>query len=380
MRLSCRTRVGIALAVVLCWTIIDSDSEWTPYYGVRTELLALNPRYGIGRGKGPRRRRIQRVPIDLFRYFDDNGGCGNSFQRLIRLSFEDFLFLMGQLRGHLDHTAVQSVSLENQVLLVFIWIHHYPTYASLSIQFGISPGSITRVIDSILPQIAQFFKKFIPNQLIPGSPSSRLSNQIVAVIDGTIHRTTRPQSGQFEYYNVHYSQHGIISQILCDFSGLIIAFITGIKGNTHDSQICSVRNELKRILGGKYCLGDPAYVGVAGVVAGYKPAHLPKTKGHAKFNTKSREEQVIIEHVNCWLKKSVSVDKDTKFRHGHGKLVLCTFIVCGLYNYKKINEIQYYTVSPLKNRLKRGGGRGNLVKEHFIRSSTLSLNRSIKRK
>ena len=132
--------------------------------------------------------------------------------------------------------------------------------------------------------------------------------------------------------------HGCLSLIICDYEGFILSFLTHIPGRTHDSLAASYFSDIRKMIGKKYLLGDPGFQAVSNCVAGFKNAHLPKTPEHKKFDQVSRQEQIVIEHVNCWLKKSKTVDKETKFRHSRSKLILCVFIVCGLYNYKKQNK------------------------------------------
>lgn len=75
------------------------------------------------------------------------------------------------------------------------------------------------------------------------------------------------------------------------------------------------------------------------IVAGLKCNQI-NTEAHRIFDSISRSEQVIVEHVNCFIKKCATLSKQHKFNHGNEKLVACVFIVCGWYNRKR--ELGYF--------------------------------------
>ena len=54
-----------------------------------------------------------------------------------------------------------------------------------------------------------------------------------------------------------------------------------------------------QILGNNLALGDPGFQGVNYVVAGFKSSQL-STLAQFAFDTFSRSEQVLIEHVNSF--------------------------------------------------------------------------------
>ena len=207
--------------------------------------------------------------------------------------------------------------------------------------FGASLSMVSKVISIWLPPLAEFFRGQVPNKFPDEPKTSSLSNKIIGIVDGTIHRTVRPSFSQSELWNGHYQMHGIMSHIICDYSGFIIAFLTNIKGKHHDSLVSTYSRDFRRILGKNYVLGDPGYSGVSHVVSGYKNSHLPKTPEHLLFDRITREEQRPIEHINCWLKQSSSLNKITKFRHPISHLIMCVFIVCGLYNYRKARGLAF---------------------------------------
>jgi hypothetical protein len=243
--------------------------------------------------------------------------------------------------GFYPHTLPKTLSSRNQILMTLTRIHQYQDYSVLSRMFGTSASTVSKVIGVCLPLLAEFLRGQVPNKFAEHPKTSSLSNQIIGIVDGTIHRTVRPSYDQSEMWNGHYKMHGIMSHILCDYTGFIIAFLTNVKGKHHDSLVSTYSTDFRRILGRKYVLGDPGYSGVSHVVSGYKSSLLPKTPEHRMYDRVTREEQRPIEHINCWLKQSSTLNKITKFRHPVSYLIMCVFIVCGLYNYRKSRGLAF---------------------------------------
>lgn len=55
-----------------------------------------------------------------------------------------------------------------------------------------------------------------------------------------------------------------------------------------------------------------------------------------EFDRISRSEQVIIEHVNSFIKSCKVLSKKNQFIHGRDKHIASVFIVCGWYNWMKL--------------------------------------------
>ena len=88
--------------------------------------------------------------------------------------------------------------------------------------FGASLSMVSKVISIWLPPLAEFFRGQVPNKFPDDPITSSLSKKIIGIVDGTIHRTVRPSFSQSELWNGHYQMHGIMSHIICDYSGFRI--------------------------------------------------------------------------------------------------------------------------------------------------------------
>jgi hypothetical protein len=214
----------------------------------------------------------------------------------------------------------------------------YPRYAVLGELFGISIRTVSVLITAALPLLANHFLSYIPEN-IDSDTTSHLSNNIIAIVDPTIHPTRKPASKQHLWWNGHYKTHGVLTHLLLDFDGFIASITTNVKGHSHDSNASQYNTPFQLILGKKFALGDPGFQGLSWVVPGFKPSHV-NTRAEEVFDDISRTEQAPIEHVNNFIKKSATISKLGKFIHGHEKLAACVFIVCGWYNRKR--EMGYF--------------------------------------
>jgi hypothetical protein len=192
---------------------------------------------------------------------------------------------------------------EDKVLLAWIWMVKYPHYNELGQLFGVSVPVVSRIIHILHPLLVQHFIRFIPNQLSTNPITSTLSNKIVAIVDSTLHAINKPLTNQHQFFNGHYNKHGIMTYLLVEFSGLIVAVQTNVAGRVHDSTAANHNTLFMKVLGDKLALADPGYAGVPFVVAGLKSNQV-KSIGAKVFDRVSRSEQVIVEHVNENLKCS----------------------------------------------------------------------------
>ena len=67
---------------------------------------------------------------------------------------------------------------------------HNCKYSSLSLKFGISQSSVSKILYEILPILVDYFQNFIPNRSL-NHQTSNMSSLISFVIDGTIHWINR---------------------------------------------------------------------------------------------------------------------------------------------------------------------------------------------
>ncbi len=155
---------------------------------------------------------------------------------------------------------------------------------------------------------------------------------------------------QYRTWNEHYHFHATQSLIVVDFRGKIISVVTNIDGFVHDSKSASLSPTLRDSVGrSTYVLGDTGFQGVDYVVSGLKNNQI-KSLAEKKFDKLSRSEQVIVEHVNNFIKKCVSINKSDVFKHSRVHLTACVHICCGLYNWMLENLGKVNITNHLKSK------------------------------
>lgn len=225
------------------------------------------------------------------------------------------------------------ISYANKILMGLLFVIEYPRDKVLAAWFGVSQCYVSNVLDEVLPLLVEYFSSYVVNKR-QSSSSSRLSAKILYIIDCTIHKTKRPQINQSEHYNGHYHMHGRLSQVLVDFDGYVVAYKTMIPGRCNDSMIAMYNTEFRRIIGKNFALGDPSFQGSGYIVAGFGSSSV-NSLGKEAFFIISKQEQRLIEHVNCFVKVCRSINKEDTFQHGEARLLACICISFGLYNLKR---------------------------------------------
>jgi hypothetical protein len=129
--------------------------------------------------------------------------------------------------------------------------------------------------------------------------------------------------------------HGMLTHLLIDYEGNIVAFETNMLGSVHDANTSLNNCLFPKILGpDTYALGDPGYTGVPYVVADMKSNQLQMEDDY-EFDKTSCHEQVVIEHLNSFLKHFSVLSKGKKFKHSRVVHVSYVVICCGWYNMMK---------------------------------------------
>lgn len=199
--------------------------------------------------------------------------------------------------------------------------------------YGCEDSTVSAIIHAMLPYFVEYFTSYITHENTSESHSV-LSTLIRYILDGTIHPRRKARYLQHLWYNGHYEMHGMMTQLLVNFDGFIMAVVTNIAGHNHDAgaRYCDL---IEHVVGDDYAIADTAYSGIDYCVAGFKANQLT-SEGRERFDTITRHEQVLVENVNSFFKKARSVAKETKFIHSTEMQTAAVLICCGLYNFRKL--------------------------------------------
>jgi hypothetical protein len=322
---------------MLFLTLFSSvPSSPLPWCGKKKLKQAYSPSFGRGYGAPGFKRSVfkRQAPKPVWESFLEQRN-NRLFETHTRMYVDEFSVLLEELQYlevSLEKVATK-LTFANKILLIFFWIVKYHDYATLAWIFGSSPAVISVLIDVALPLLAIHFLRSIPNRIESDTVSS-LSHRIVAVIDSTIHARRKASKDQHLYWNDHYQMHGMMTHLLVDLDGYIASFITSVASKLHDSNASRYFASFIRLLAGRYALGDPGYNGVPYVISGLKFNQLTSEE-RKEFDRISRSEQVVVEHVNSFIKSCKVLSRKNQFIHGRDKHIFCVFIVCGWFNWMR---------------------------------------------
>jgi hypothetical protein len=254
------------------------------------------------------------------------------FKEHLFITKEEFNFILGDIREIRTFNLPLLMSFENKVLMTLLFVVQCKGGKNLALIFNCSQYYVTKILDEMLHILVEYFVHYIPNKL-QSHTRSRLHPLIRCVVDNTIHKTRKPMVKQRLYYNGHYKMQGRLTQLLSDFDGYIVGFLTNIPGKIYDSLSGIYNKVFPRILEKYFCIGDSGFNGVQFVVPGFQNCNV-NSPSRRIFDKISRKEQ-IIENVNKFFKDCRSINKLDTFMHGDHRLLACIFIAVGFYNMKR---------------------------------------------
>lgn len=156
------------------------------------------------------------------------------------------------------------------------------------------------------------------------------------MVDVTESPIERPKRRQKRWYSGKKKRHTIKTQIvICAETHLIIAIFVGC-GSSHDFKMW------KKSIGAKVVKhikiqADSGYQGIAKL---HKNSEIPKkkskkhplTKEDKANNRRIASERIIVEHVNCRLKRLRIIAE--RYRNRRKRFGLRMSLFCGLFNFE----------------------------------------------
>ncbi len=114
---------------------------------------------------------------------------------MLRISHDEFSEIVEGLRMQRIHEKLfdypYSMTMENKLLLVMLFVIRYPSGVDLGIQFNVSGSYVSSIIDEMLPHCVEFFSKFVPNKN-RSDTHSVLHQYVKYIMDDTVHKIRKP--------------------------------------------------------------------------------------------------------------------------------------------------------------------------------------------
>ena len=233
----------------------------------------------------------------------------------------------------------------DQVLLTLVWLRLYPIHEVLGYLFAVSDSTVSRIIERVLPILAQAGRDTmrLPD---PGKKRRRhLSDLLEAIPDLTLvvdsfeQRVQRPP-----HDNSHFSgkkkQNTLKSQVTVDGqTGRIVETSASVVGPTADVNLLEQSQLVHRLPQGCGLVGDLGYLGMdklypLAFIPRRKPRGKPHPPEHHPYNMAFAAFRVIVEHTIGRLRRFQSLNHmDRHHRRHHADRVAA---VAGLVNRQPI--------------------------------------------
>ena len=183
-----------------------------------------------------------------------------------------------------------EIALTDRLLLTFAYLRHYPTFARLGAEFGISESYANKLYHQILDVLVKVL-------LLTNRKHLLESNLQTIIIDVTEKPIERPTKGQRVYYS---GKKPVKIQLIACLAMLEIVSVTCRKGSLHDFRI--LKESRVAISPETEKLADSGYQGKAKVYANSstsikKCRSAPLTQEAKQFNRQLETQRVGIENV-----------------------------------------------------------------------------------
>ena len=217
-----------------------------------------------------------------------------------------------------QRTCRTLLSVENRILVVFIWLWRYQTSSELSTLFLVSPTVIERNITLLTPLLRQYFSNYVrwPSLEEWEGMLGQWENfrDCVGVIDGTLHKIYRPITDpQERFYSGHAKYHCFSTQVVVDNTGNIVFVQCGFYGHLNDAGqwhhiVPPIGQGMPLCLpANSYLFADKGYPNEEPLLTPWRRQRLVGHPDRKFFNTEMSRHRESIEHAIKRLKEYKSM-------------------------------------------------------------------------
>jgi hypothetical protein len=244
----------------------------------------------------------------------------------------------------------QGLEMVDQLLMTLVWLRCYPKQHVLAYLFGVSESSVSRVLNRMLPLLAQSGRdtmrmpdpgrkrRYELDELLKATP------ELAVIIDSFEQRVQRAQDRQVA--DAHYSgkkkQTTLKSQVAVDEeTGQFIDISESVPGPTAGIKLLAASGLLNRLPIGIAAIGDLAYVGIDklhphGTAA--SPRRKPKNKERPPediaYNKAFSRRRIKVEHSIGFARRFEAITQMAPkgYPHHRRNHTARVVAVCGLAN------------------------------------------------
>ena len=243
------------------------------------------------------------------------------------------------------------LTLDTQLLLVLVWLRHYPTTEALGYLFGVSQSTASRTITRLLPVLAEVEEREIhPPQGKQRSRSSfeREEPDLFAILDATEQSVNKPQDDAQSRAHFSGKQRRSTCKVTIHVNeeGLIRQRSPTVPGSVHDVTHLRQSGLLANLDPESVAVADAAYVGLykdlpdRAVLVPYKAQRNHPLCAEQRYaNRFVSSIRIKVENVIAHLK--IFRILTHRFRHNVSKVHAHVFtVIAGLHNCRTRNRLK----------------------------------------
>jgi DDE superfamily endonuclease/Helix-turn-helix of DDE superfamily endonuclease len=241
-------------------------------------------------------------------------------QRLVGLDYEQLMELLSEaekLHNQKQLTREQKktriikggggrqpkLSINDQVILTLVYLHHLPTFQMLGVQFGVSESAAHYIFHYWLGILRELLPASLVEQVKKKKSEwewvEEILSQFELIVDSCEQPRERPTEYQEQkkYYSGKKKKHTFKNQLIVMPKGQeIVDVVVGFPGATSDLKIW--RERRKELSKNQKFQGDKAYVGEPAIDTPHKKTRSQGiTVEQKQENQKKARKRVVVEHL-----------------------------------------------------------------------------------
>jgi hypothetical protein len=243
------------------------------------------------------------------------------------------------------------LELDSQLLLVMVWLRHYPTTEALGYLFGVSQSTASRIITRLLPVLSAVEQKEIQPPKGKRRSLARFERDepdLFAIFDATEQSVNKPQDDQQAraYFSGKQRRTTCKTAIHVNEEGLMRQLSPTTPGSLYDVTHLRQSGLLQKVDPETVAVADAAFVGIPkdlpdhSVLVPYKAYRKhPLCAEQIYANRFLSSIRSKVEHVIAHLK--IFRILTHRFRHGVAKVHSLVFtIIAALHNRRTRNRLK----------------------------------------
>jgi len=276
-------------------------------------------------------------------------------QRLLGMDYDQLMGLITQAQNlyarQKSHQELQKgriikpgsgrppkLTIQDQILLTLVYLHHLPTFQLLGVQFGVGESTANYIFQRWVKILRELLPASLLEQVKKNDSDLAWVREILTefelIVDSYEQPRERPTDYQEQkkYYSGKQKRHTRKNQLIVMPSGKeIVDVVVGESGAKAEIEIW--RKQRLSLDASQKFQGDKAYVGEISIDSPHKkPRGRVLTPAQKRANKSKAKKRIVVEHLIRLLK--IFRITAERFRLNHKKYESVILVVCGLIRWR----------------------------------------------